>query len=57
MKVAPDGTHAKGDEANPANWYGYGADVLAAVTDASVSMAMDDIPDPQMVEPQKVVEI
>jgi len=56
MKVAPDGTHAKGDEANPANWYGYGADVLA-VADATVSVAMDDIPDPQSVEPQKVVEI
>lgn len=56
MKVAPDGTHAKGDEANPANWYGYGADVLA-VADATVSVAMDDIPDPQSVDPQKVVEI
>lgn len=56
MKVAPDGTHAKGDEANPANWYGYGADVLA-VADATVSVAMDDIPDPQTVEPQKVIEI
>ena len=56
MKVAPDGKHAKGDEANPANWYGYGADVLA-VADATVSVAMDDIPDPQSVEPQKVVEI
>jgi len=56
MKVAPDGTHAKGDETNPANWYGYGADVLA-VADATVSVAMDDIPDPQSVEPQKVVEI
>lgn len=56
MKVAPDGTHAKGDEANPANWYGYGADVLA-VADASVSVVMDEIPDPQSVEPQKVVEM
>jgi murein DD-endopeptidase len=56
MKVATDGTHAKGDEANPANWYGYGADVLA-VADATVSVAMDDIPDPQIVEPHKVVEI
>ena len=32
------------------------ADVLA-VADATVSVAMDDIPDPQTVEPQKVVEI
>ena len=56
MKVAPDGTHAKGDEANPANWYGYGADVLA-VADATVSVARDDVPDPQTVEPQKVVGI
>ena len=56
MKVAPDGTHAKGDETNPANWYGYGADVLA-VANATVSEAMDDIPDPQTVEPQKVVEM
>ncbi len=56
MKVAPDGTHAKGDEANPANWYGYAADVLA-VADAAVSVAMDDIPDPQTVEIQKVVEM
>ena len=56
MKVAPDGTHAKGDEVNPANWYGYGADVLA-VADATVAVAMDDIPDPPSVEPQKVVEI
>jgi murein DD-endopeptidase len=56
MKVAPDGSHAKGDERNPANWYGYGADVLA-VADATVSVAMDDLPDPQTVEPQKVVEI
>lgn len=56
MKIAPDGTYAKGDEANPANWYGYGADVLA-VADATVAVAMDDIPDPQSVDPQKVVEI
>jgi len=56
MKVAPDGTHAKGDEANPENWYGYGADVLA-VADATVSVARDDVPDPQTVEPQKVVGI
>jgi murein DD-endopeptidase len=54
MKVAPDGSHAKGDEADPANWYGYGADVLA-VADATVAVAMDDIPDPQRVEPKKVV--
>ena len=56
IKVAPDGTHAKGDGAIPANWYGYGADVLA-VADAAVSVAMDDIPDPRTVDPQKVVEL
>lgn len=56
MKVAPDGSHAKGDESIPANWYGYGADVLA-VADATVAVAMDDIPDPQTVDPRKVVEM
>jgi murein DD-endopeptidase len=56
FKVAPDGTFAKGGDSNPANWYSYGADVLA-VSDAIVSMAMDDIPDPQTVDPHKVVEM
>jgi murein DD-endopeptidase len=56
MKVAPDGSHAKGAEADPANWYGYGADVLA-VADATVSVAMDDMPDPLTVGPMKAVEI
>jgi len=54
IKVEPDGSHAKGDDTIPANWYGYGAEVLA-VADATVSVVMDDIPDPQKVEPQKVV--
>jgi|SRR5579862_576989 len=54
IKVAPDGSHAKGDDTIPANWYGYGAEVLA-VADATVSVVMDDIPDPRKVDPQKVV--
>lgn len=56
IKVAPDGTHAKGDDTIPANWYGYRADVLA-VADATVSVVMDDIPDPRTVDTQKVVEL
>ena len=56
IKVAPDGTHTKGDDTIPANWYGYGADVLA-VADATVSVAMDDIPDSRTVDTQKVVEL
>jgi hypothetical protein len=56
VKVAPNGTHAKGAESEPANWYGYGAEVLA-VADGEVTMAMDDIPDPPKVDPRAVSEI
>jgi murein DD-endopeptidase len=42
VRLAPDGTHARGDASQIANWYGYGADVLA-VADAVVVEAKDDL--------------
>jgi hypothetical protein len=42
VMLAPDGTHAQSDGSRIANWYGYGADVLA-VADALVVEAKDDI--------------
>ncbi len=41
-QLAADGTHARGDASQIANWYGYGADVLA-VADAVVVEAKDDL--------------
>lgn len=42
VRLEPDGTHARGDASRIANWYGYGADVLA-VADAIVVEARDDV--------------
>ena len=56
MRVASDGRRAEGDEKNPANWYGYGNEVLA-VADAVVALAVDDTPDPPAVNPLVVVPI
>jgi murein DD-endopeptidase MepM/ murein hydrolase activator NlpD len=56
MRVANDGRHAEGDGGNPANWYGYGSEVIA-VADAVVASAIDDIPNPVAVNPLVVVPI
>jgi murein DD-endopeptidase len=56
IRVASDGRHAQGEEANAANWYGYGNDVIA-VADAVVALAVDDTPDPVAVNPLAVVPI
>ncbi|MGH8186034.1 MAG: M23 family metallopeptidase [Steroidobacteraceae bacterium] len=42
IKIADDATRAKGDKSKIANWYGYGADVLA-VADGTVAQAEDDM--------------
>lgn len=42
IRLNEDATHARGDESIVANWYGYGAEVLA-VADAVVAEAKDDI--------------
>ena len=44
VKLGPDGRLFHGDKAANANWYGFGADVLA-VADATVSAAHDGIPE------------
>jgi hypothetical protein len=43
VRLEHDATHARGDDAAAANWYGYGADVLA-VADGVVAQAQDDLP-------------
>jgi murein DD-endopeptidase len=48
--LANDGTHAHGDATQIANWYGYGADILA-VADAIVVEAKDDIPESPTLPP------
>lgn len=42
VRLDHDSTHARGDEAQVANWYGYGAEVLA-VADSIVAEASDDL--------------
>jgi murein DD-endopeptidase len=42
IRLADDATRAKGDKTKIANWYGYGADVLA-VADGTVAQAHDDM--------------
>jgi murein DD-endopeptidase len=44
VKLDADGRRARGDDDVVANWYGYGADVLA-VADAVVAATRDDIPE------------
>jgi murein DD-endopeptidase len=44
VKLDDNATRAHGDESQVANWYGYGAEVLA-VADATVSDAVDDLED------------
>ena len=45
MKVDANGKRSSGDADNPANHYGYGAEVLA-VADGTVVALRDDVPDP-----------
>ena len=42
VKLGEDATHARGDATSIANWYGYGAEVLA-VADGVVAEAFDDM--------------
>jgi murein DD-endopeptidase len=42
VRLESDGTHARGDETQVANWHGYAADVLA-VADGTIVEARDDI--------------
>jgi hypothetical protein len=44
VKLAKDGTHARGDAASIVNWHGYGSEVLA-VADSIVAEAVDDMPE------------
>jgi murein DD-endopeptidase len=44
VKLDDNAKRARGDESQVANWYGYGADVLA-VADATVVEVMDDLAD------------
>ncbi|HEY4144633.1 MAG TPA: M23 family metallopeptidase [Pinirhizobacter sp.] len=50
IKVDANGAHASGDASKPANWFGYGADVLA-VADATVAATRDDVAEPGVVAP------
>jgi murein DD-endopeptidase len=42
IRLENDGTYARGDKSQTANWHGFGAEVLA-VADATVAEAIDDI--------------
>jgi hypothetical protein len=48
VKLDADGRSFAGDGRQPADWYGYGADVLA-VADATVAALRDDVPEPSAV--------
>ncbi|WP_266168287.1 M23 family metallopeptidase [Dyella subtropica] len=48
IKVDDSGKHARGDGARPADWFGYGEDVLA-VADATVVDAKDGMAEPERV--------
>lgn len=50
IKVDANGTHAGGDGGKPADWFGYGADVLA-VADATVAATRDNVTEPGQVAP------
>ncbi|KRE90954.1 hypothetical protein ASG87_02130 [Frateuria sp. Soil773] len=48
IKLDDQGHYAHGDPSRPADWYGYGAEVLA-VADATVAAAVDDMAEPATV--------
>jgi hypothetical protein len=56
IKLDGDGRYAHGDPSHPANWYGYGADVLA-VADATVAAAADVAAEPATVAPDRKVAL
>lgn len=49
VRLSDHGTVANGDQAAVANWYGYGADVLA-VADGTITAARDDMPSTQRLD-------
>ena len=53
VRLSPEGARARGDATQIANWYGYGADVLA-VADAVVADAKDDITGSPTLEHERV---
>ena len=50
IKVDANGAHASDNGSKPANWFGYGADVLA-VADATVAATRDGVAEPSVVAP------
>ncbi len=55
IRLDDKGAHVRGDEAKPADWYGYGAEVIA-VADATVAATRDDVAEPATVvaDPSRV---
>lgn len=56
IKVDQTGHDTKGDATEPANWLGYGEEVLA-VADATVAAAMDGMAEPAKVDPGKPTRV
>lgn len=56
IKVDHSGHYTKGDATEPANWLGYGEEVLA-VADGTVAAAMDGMPEPLKVDPGKPTRV
>lgn len=56
IKVDGTGRYTRGDATEPANWLGYGEDVLA-VADGTVAAAMDGMPEPAKVDPGKPTRV
>lgn len=48
IRLDDKGAHVRGDEAKPADWYGYGTEVIA-VADATVAATRDDVAEPATV--------
>jgi murein DD-endopeptidase MepM/ murein hydrolase activator NlpD len=56
IKVDMTGHYTNGDATVPANWLGYGEDVLA-VADGTVAAAEDGMPEPEKVDPGKPTKV
>lgn len=56
IKVDMTGRYTKGDATLPANWLGYGEDVLA-VADGTVAAAVDGMAEPEKVDPGKPTKV
>jgi hypothetical protein len=56
VRLSPEGARARGDVSQLANWYGYGADVIA-VADAVVADAKDDLTESPTIVPEARVPV